>query len=145
MNRKNIVILSSLVILGMCCLALSGVLIYSAATSPIITKGLESFGNQMRNLGELQKKLIQEYPEALIETTLTNGHELVITLSNPDPQAMPMEEWGSISKEVAIFVKKNYKSIDTIDIITINFEQQVKVGITASSSQSFVYRVEDLK
>jgi hypothetical protein len=145
MNRKAILLIFFIGLLGLCFAAVIGFSIYSIINNPQVKQSFENFGEQMGSLLELQSKVANTYSCESVEVSINNGHILSITLVNPDPEKMPTEQWGQISKEVAVFATQNYGSIDTIDTIVINVSQQMKVGITVSSSQSFVYQVEDLK
>ncbi len=145
MNSKTIFGIVAISLLGLCCIAVAGLSIYSIVINPQVKQGLESFNEQMKSLLELQSKVAETYSCDSVQVNINNGHILGITLINPDVEKFPTEQWSQKSKEVAVFVLQNYKSIDTIDTIIINITQQIKVGITVSSSQSYTYKVEDLK
>jgi len=145
MKSKTIFVIIAISLLVLCCVAVAGLSIYSIAKNPQVKQGLDSFKEQMGSMLELQSKIAETYPCDTVEVNINTEHVLTITLVNPDAENFPTEQWSQKSKEVAVFVLQNYKSIDTIDTIVINVTQQVKVGITVSNSQSYVYKVEDLK
>jgi len=146
MNRKTILIISSILGVIICCGAVAVWGIYSLLSNPKVKESINVAGEEMGAMLSLQQQIIKTYPCEDAGVQLTNGNSLNISLVNSEFNDLSQSQQSDKAREIAIFVKDNYTGNADITRIVINFVLSKKVGpMSTSNSFSYIFNVSDLE
>src|SRR4030095_11355196 len=98
-----------------------------------------------QDLFPLREKIIQEYKESNVSVVIQNGNTVGVSFINTAFNGLEQTKKEAKAKEIAIFVKENYKSIDNIDMIWVSFtiyKTYFFVFNYTNSLDTFFYKVE---
>jgi hypothetical protein len=142
-KQLNIVIILILACLALCVISYCGIFIYGLSKDPQLS--FKNYGKQIVDSQPLKVKLLEMFPSDDIVVEITNGHILVINMINSGDLKSTEVERRQKAWDIAGFTKDNYRSIDSIDLITINFIERVIVGLQFEQFLTYNVYVEDLK
>ena len=146
MNRKTILIAGSILGVLLCCGTVAAWGIYSLANNPSVKKGFQVAGEEFQAMVDLQQKIRQTYNCNNVGVQIMNGNTLNISLINSEFNNLSGSEQAEQAREVAKFVKTNYKGKAEITHIVITFTQSIKAGpVNTNSSFSYPFEVSELE
>jgi hypothetical protein len=144
-SRTNQIILGVVAVSLVACCAIGGFFALRLWNDPNVQAGLQQTSADFSAMQELYQKLLQVYPAQAIQVQTFNGNTLRIQLVNSNLSELEEAAQQTQVREIAIFVKQNYTSIDHISAIVIVLTRQSQVGIFSSSqSQSYNFPVNEL-
>ena len=102
---------------------------------------LEAGCAKLKDLAPLRDQLIKQYHQQNVEVTLTNGNVLDIGFINSEFNALGAEQKEAKAREIAIFAKGHYASIEGIDTVRIAFvTRNSYVVINLESTNKYDFR-----
>jgi len=106
---------------------------------------LEAGCAKLKDLAPLRDQLIKQYHQQNVEVTLTNGNVLDIGFINSEFNALGAEQKEAKAREIAIFAKGHYASIEGIDTVRIAFvTRNSYVVINLESADKYDFRKSEV-
>src|SRR5262245_17361323 len=106
---------------------------------------LEAGCAKLKDLAPLRDRLINQYHQQNVEVALTNGNVLDIGFINSEFNALGAEQKEAKAREIAIFAKGHYASIEGIDTVRIAFVTRNNyVVIIMESADKYDFRKSEV-
>lgn len=146
MKRKTWLIAGSVLGILICVGAAVGWGVYSLMNNPSVKKGLETAGVEFKAMVDMQQKLAQTYSCQNVGVQIMNGDTLNISLVNSEFNDLPSSQQTDKARDVAQFVKDNYKGQAKIVRIVITFAKNTRVGpVNTNLTFSYPFDVSELE
>lgn len=99
-----------------------------------------------QDLIPLREKIIEKYQEHNIDLVLQNGNAIGVTFINSSFNDLEQGAKEQKAREIALFVKGNYESMDKIGMIWVAFtvHRNYIVLKYSNSLDTFIFRIEEL-
>lgn len=144
MNKK-LAILLALGTLGFFgCIALCmGVFIYGLLQDPNLS--FNHVREQLASLPDMKSKLEEQYPKAAVELEVSNGHVLHVRMINSGHLKLSETKRREEAVKIGKFIVNNYRSIDTIDMIVIDFVERISMMFSVEKFLTYNLYVDDFR
>ena len=108
----------------------------------LLCNGCQKTVESLADLSVLRMELMAEFPVADMDVVIQNSHILGISVLNSTFNDLSEVDKGMKAREIALFAKSHYRSIDTIDQIWVQFVVRKTFVFFNYSETTGVFRFE---
>lgn len=91
-----------------------------------------------KDLIDLQRRLMAEFPRTAININVTNDH-LSVLFQDSTTATLPETERAAFARRVAEFVRDHYRDYDRISEVSVGFSQTKRLGPLTSTRTDVPY------